>query len=250
MAADAALPSRPSTPAVWHASLLPFSRDSVADTNRKPGSVPEETWGMKGWRDLCVTFGDAGLSVPPIPKAQRTELSLIYKWCWSTRADIAPGRMYMFAYANEILAGPVSEYTAVSHAGHGINSYGLNVSIVKAPLALLFQHSWGGAYSNPTTELVRIAACFSFMRSLVTSAESDRAEERGLRHLIAWSSFRGIADHYTRADSGAWVKQLDEDRHPKVRLDADDRRDIDREAESLDAACARFLDYLTMTCNS
>ena len=200
---------------------------------------------MKGWRDLCVTFGDAGLSVPPIPKAHRAELSGLYKWCWSTRADISPGDMYMFEYVNEILAGPVSDYSAVCHAGHGMNSYGLNVTIVKAPLALLFQHSLGGAYSNPTTDFIQIAACFAYMRSLVTSADRVHAEDDSLRHLVAWSDFRRIADYYTRADSGGWVKHLNEDRYPWVRLDADDRCAADRDREPLDAACARFIDCHT-----
>jgi hypothetical protein len=57
------------------------------------------------------------------------------------------------------LTDQVDDYTAVSHSGHGINSYSINVSIVKAPLAVLFQLSWGGVYGYPVMEYGSIATC-------------------------------------------------------------------------------------------
>jgi hypothetical protein len=183
--------------------------------------------------------------VPPIPEAHRKELSHLYEWCWSTRDDIVAGNMYRFRYVDELLSGYVADYTAVSHSGHGINSYGLNVSIVTGPLALVFQHSWGGGYSNPTNDLIEIAACFSYMRSLIDSASTPETEDRSLRHVIAWSNFRGIADYYTRSGNEEWLKHTQESSHPIVRLDGDDRRSVDRETEPLDAACTRFLECIT-----
>jgi hypothetical protein len=60
----------------------------------------------KGWVDLCVTFGDEGLSVPPIPKDHRERLIACGKWFWSTRPDIDTLTMYRFLYAKEIFDRP------------------------------------------------------------------------------------------------------------------------------------------------
>jgi len=114
-----------------------------------------------GWVDLCLTFADAGLSVPPVPEGHRKLLIKQHDWFWSSRPDVDSFQMYRFEYVKELLTGSVDDYSAISHQGHGVNSYGLNVSIVQGRLAIIFQHGWGGVYSNPMKDLTAITACFS-----------------------------------------------------------------------------------------
>jgi hypothetical protein len=197
-----------------------------------------------GWVDLCMTFGDAGLSVPPIPKSHQERLIAQGKWFWSTRADINSFDMYRFRYAKEILTGPVDEYSAVSHSGHGVNSYSINVSIVQGPLAVVFQHSWGGVYNRPVMEFARLAACFLEMRLLFDSALQN-CDDNDLEHLVTWSGFRNVAEYWAKNEIGNWAKADARPRRPMVRFDADERRAIDIDPESVEAACRRFLGYMT-----
>jgi hypothetical protein len=199
----------------------------------------------KGWVDLCLTFGNAGLSVPPIPKDHRERLIAHGEWFWSTRAGINSFEMYRFSYAKEILDGPVDDYSAVSHSGHGVNSYSINVSIVKAPLAVIFQHSWGGIYSNPVMEFAKIATCFAEMQLLFKSALRS-GDESPLAHLIAWSGFRNVAEYWAKDGNGEWASGDDRPRRPLVRFDSDKRRAIDIDPDTIDAACRRFVECLTV----
>ncbi len=198
-----------------------------------------------GWIDLCMTFGDVGLSVPPIPKDHRDRLTAQGDWFWSTRRDINAFEMYRFHYANEILAGPVDDYSAVSHSGHGVNSYSINVSIVKGPLAVVFQHGWGGVYDRPVMEFARLAASFAEMRFLFDSALHN-CEDTTVAHLVTWSGFRGVAEYWAKNEIGTWAKADARARHPMVRFDADERRAVDIGRESVEAACRRFLGYMTV----
>jgi hypothetical protein len=200
--------------------------------------------GSPGWVDLCMTFGESGLSVPPIPKDHRDRLVAQGEWFWSTRADINAMNMYRFRYANEIVTGPVDEYSAVSHSGHGVTSYGINVSIVKGPLAVVFQHSWGGVYNRRVMEFARLAACFFEMRLLFDSALHN-CDDTTLAHLVTWSGFRGVAEYWAKNEIGTWAKADARPRQPIVRFDADERRAIDIEREGVEAACRRFLGYMT-----
>jgi hypothetical protein len=215
--------------------MHPKGEDISIVTKRKKAS--------SGWSDLCMTFGESGLSVPPIPKDHRDRLVAQGEWFWSTRADINSFAMYRFFYAKEILTGPVDEYSAVSHSGHGVNSYSINVSIVKGPVAVLFQDSWGGVYSRPVMEFARLAACFAEMRLLFKSALKN-CDDKGVAHLVTWSGFRNVAEYWAKNEIGNWA--MADARPPMVRFDADERRAIDIEPESVEASCRRFLGYMTV----
>jgi hypothetical protein len=189
-----------------------------------------------------MTFGESGLSVPPIPKSHQERLITQGKWFWSTRPDITAMNMYRFRYAKEIVSGPVDDYSAVSHSGHGVNSYSINVSIVKGPLAVVFQHPWGGVYARPVMEFARIAACFFEMRLLFDSTLAN-CDDTTLAHLVTWSSFRGVAQYWAKNELGTWARA--DARPPMVRFDADERRAADIEREGAETACRRFLRYMS-----
>ncbi len=201
---------------------------------------------VAGWVDLCLTFGDAGLPVPPIPKSHRGQLERRGEWFWSTRMDINPAAMYLFEYADEVRKHEPKDYSAVSHAGHGINSYSINVAIVKRPIAVMFQHSWGGAYASRRLSDVGIAACFSEMRALI-NVVPDNADQRSLAHLIEWSNFRGVATYWAKGKNGRWVLGDDDSRRPQVNFEAAGRRLADEGGETCEVACRLFLKNLSVT---
>lgn len=99
---------------------------------------------MSGLGDMSRTFDAAGLPPPPVPKSLQPQLRLLGPWCWGTR-DIVPGYMYKFdVYAIEAVTSHLEDYVAISHAGHGVNSYSINYHLVTGPLVIFAQALWGG----------------------------------------------------------------------------------------------------------
>jgi hypothetical protein len=101
------------------------------------------------WEDLTAAFTSSGLPVPPVPGSLRPALRAPRPWCWTTR-DIDPFQMYMFepGFLADVLAGGTPDYVAVSHAGHGVNSYAVNFHLVHGRLAVIMQVGWGGVYTD------------------------------------------------------------------------------------------------------
>lgn len=140
-----------------------------------------------GWEDLLLTFGEALLPSPPVPKYLRSALLRRGPWCWSS-VPVEPFSMYMFqpAVAPQDAAKP---YAAISHAGQGVNSYGLNVYLVTDKIAIFVQHGWGGVYSDPASEHADIARAYVLLGELL-SAQRIPAEGRA---VVMYSDFRGVA---------------------------------------------------------
>jgi hypothetical protein len=120
----------------------------------------------------------------------RPSLRLTQDWCWATR-DIDPLKMYMFdeAFADEILAGSGQDYAAVSHSGHGANSFGLNIHLVSGQLAVLMQTAWGGIY----TDNVRAAEDTARLWSRIEGLFQRKPVRVEGRLLVMYSSFRGTS---------------------------------------------------------
>jgi hypothetical protein len=87
------------------------------------------------------------------------------------------------------LAGNGQDYAAVSHSGHGANSYGLNLHVVFGQLAVLMQTAWGGIYTDNVRAAEDTARLWSRIESLL---ERKPARVEG-RLLIMHSSFRGTS---------------------------------------------------------
>lgn len=154
-----------------------------------------------GWVDLAVTFAEAVLVVPPVPIPFRQGLLRVGEWCWSTRADIDPMGMYLFdRYVTEAIDEPVGDYAAVSHAGHGSNSYGLNFDLVHEGVGVFVQHGWGGAYMDPVEAKTAIAYTYAFLDQLLAGIEPGLTPGR-LNHVFCYSAFRGDCFFLSRADS-------------------------------------------------
>lgn len=86
-------------------------------------------------------------------------------------------------------------YAAVSHAGHGVNSYGLNVYIVTDDIAVFVQHGWGGVYADPAKEHAEIARTYLLLRELLLAKKipADR------RAVLMYSDFRQVACFFRAA---------------------------------------------------
>jgi len=140
-----------------------------------------------GWEDLVLTFADATLPAPPIPEYLRAGLVGRRAWCWSS-ISVKPDSMYFLEPAVASRHAR-TVYAAVSHAGHGVNSYGLNVYIVTQDLAIFIQHGWGGVYVDPAKEHGVIARTYLLLRELLEAAKVP-AERRA---VLMYSDFREVA---------------------------------------------------------
>jgi hypothetical protein len=106
----------------------------------------------RGFKAATATFTKAGLPLPPIPSEFVVGLKEIEPWCFASRR-VTGIEMYFFdRYLKEVRTSRVPAYVALSHAGHGINSYSLNYDLVVGSLALFAQVSWGGVYTGHFSE--------------------------------------------------------------------------------------------------
>jgi hypothetical protein len=86
--------------------------------------------------------------------------------------------MYVFdGYLREALTGASPDYVAVSHAGHGSNSYAINYQLVDGPLVVCAQAPWGGVYEDRDETTRRIAALFERVAALIHAADRAKAAD-------------------------------------------------------------------------
>lgn len=132
---------------------------------------------VDGVREMVERFSSEGLGLPPIPSVLRETFRSREHWCFASR-DIQPGFMYGFQqYPTEVVAEVVANYVAVSHAGHGINSYAISYHLVYGRLALFAQTSWGGAYGDGAIDAARVADQFERCAELIETYEAYAAAD-------------------------------------------------------------------------
>lgn len=210
-------------------ALTPFEALDIAT----PMKIEEDAPARTAYEDLVHTLrGDGlrgdGLPTPRIPVVLRealmkdtwSGLEVQRDWSWSTRHGVKPQAMYMFReYVQEVVDGPVEDYVAVSHHGHGLNSYGLNMNLVYGPLALFVQHSWGGVYTNPASSRSAIRRTYNLLNTLIDFVDMNPEHillpPPGARRIVAQlSSFRGCCNYaILSSDPGAkvnWIECKDE----------------------------------------
>lgn len=189
---------------------LPDLEQAVGEELRTPDSESAQSWG-DGYRDMLYAFADAGLVAPPVPEALRSQLRRLRPWLWSTR-EIDPFAMYMFGeYIEEAFAGGTADYVAISHAGHGINSYGLNYHLVYGQVALFTQDGWGGGYMNPVQPRVDVGTTFSRVYELLASLPEDPRTDVPPRLFLTWSGFRMVCSAAMQMEPTAPITWVDVD---------------------------------------
>jgi hypothetical protein len=171
---------------------------------------------LDGAADLAATFRDAGLRVPPLPASLAGSLVRREEWVWATR-EMDPDAMYMFRdYLMEALDNPVDDYVAISHAGHGVNSYALSYHLVSGPLVLFAQTHWGGAYGDPGADDEEWAAQSARIEALLPLAEAYAESWDGTQRLLVLeSTMREVAScrWFTPGDDYPWMKHDSSGRH-------------------------------------
>ncbi|MEO7406610.1 MAG: hypothetical protein ABIZ92_06325 [Vicinamibacterales bacterium] len=143
---------------------------------------------------MTRVLSKAGIPVPPVPQRYAHDLQTRGELCFSTR-PINPQQMYMFnSYLREAGAGPVADYLAFSHAGHGVNSYAFTYQLVAGPLVLMVQALIGGIYMG-RDEKQRLEALLQRSGALIEAVQRATRESldatRG-RLFVFESDFRGI----------------------------------------------------------
>ncbi|MFI9509559.1 hypothetical protein [Nocardia sp. NPDC052566] len=144
---------------------------------------------MDGFGEMCRVFDKYGLGEPPVPERFRSRLVRVDKCAYATRL-ISPFEMYMFDYPNPAMRSWVPDYVAVSHAGHGVNSYAITYHLVSGPLILFAQTLYGGVYEDNELAAQQVRRMFQACAPLAEAAES--APNCGTHRLLVMHSvFRG-----------------------------------------------------------
>lgn len=109
--------------------------------------------------DMVETLTKSRLVVPAVGFTDPSQISAFGKWHWGTRDLDRLRELYLFdveAVARSIIDhGPLF---ALSHGGHGINSYALSL-VTTAPsgdVAFFTQHGFGGGYSDEDRDIAWI----------------------------------------------------------------------------------------------
>ena len=140
-------------------------------------------------------FVAAGLSPPPVPLALQPAFRQRDDWFFASR-EMDPFAMYMFGeYVDEAVAASPENYVAISHAGHGINSYAITYHLVYGRLALFAQTIWGGVYLDRDDSNAAVSAqlgrCATLIATYESCAAADMLPTARSRLVVVESSFRG-----------------------------------------------------------
>lgn len=157
----------------------------------------DEEFGLRGVGDeteesrraVGGIFADVGLLVPPLGPFEIEDVQALGPWHWGTY-ELVPNEMYMFdvdSVASAILNE--GQLFALSHAGHGLNSYGLNLVTVGGPFAVFVQHGYGGVYTDPLKARLRINEAYTYLHILLEAEAVPDATNP--KWLLLYSEFRG-----------------------------------------------------------
>jgi hypothetical protein len=171
---------------------------------------------------MVRTFASWALPVPPVPVSLRPMLKMRGPKCWDTR-DIVGYDMYFWTMeeAEEILAGRTATYFAVSHSGHGANSYAINYHLVYRGLALFVQEAWGGIYMNNEVQAASLTDIFDRCAGLIDKCERQQSDQEPPRWLLCldsrlrgtsacgWIPAGGVADQSESGRVGSLIVAAD-----------------------------------------
>lgn len=128
-------------------------------------------------------FSDEGLPFPWVPPEMAADFAKVDEWVYSTRSD-TPNPYDFGWFSKEVATQPVDDYVLVGHAGRGTNSYAIHYYLVRGPLALFLQLSWGGAYTDNAKAAQKLTTAFTkaevLARAVAAAQQAARfqADER------------------------------------------------------------------------
>jgi len=145
-----------------------------------------------GMRALRETFAGAGLAVPPIPERLAPQFERLDQWLFSTRPVVRKDTYMLRPYLEEARAGEIEDYVAVTHGGHGMNSYSLNYLLVLDPIVVMAQTHYGGVYTDSESATRRWALQVEGISELLAKASTLTRSGLGGRLVVADSNFRSL----------------------------------------------------------
>jgi hypothetical protein len=164
--------------------------------------TPAELVGPAAISDLEeLLLGERIAPAPPVPEEFRARFRKFGPWNYGT-IPVDPEGMYLLQYWTQALSDDLEPHVAFSHAGHGINSYALNLQLVDEHLALFAQVAWGGVYMDQEEQRRRASAMFAACHGLMATYRSWKRSQSGRsgRLLVIESELR-------EAHVCSWVKK-------------------------------------------
>jgi len=152
-----------------------------------PGPEAEGKHGS-GYESLRTFLDDQFLPQPPLLDTFAPRIRQCSELSWGTEF-LSPMDLYLFdvRYAlGEIRAAPQVFHLSV--AGHGMNSWGLNLLVRLGPVAVFTQHAWGGIYQSRARARESVATTFELVTQSVSRVTHPMAP---LRYVACYSEFRG-----------------------------------------------------------
>jgi len=155
----------------------------MTDTKAQPG---------RGWKSLYRDFYDSFLDASPL-EPWVAGVRKIGPWQWGTRKfDAMEHYLFEDDFIESLLSEPaLTPRFMISHAGHGTNSYSINVHVVTESAIAFTQAWWGGIYgdgeraSREVNDMIESVAAF-----LEHSERIHTAPE--VRNVLIMSNFRGV----------------------------------------------------------
>lgn len=138
--------------------------------------------------------------------AEAGELTRWGPWRYASAPLPAPFQDYAFSMSADPLRGPVRQQLAINHAGHGVNSYSLNLRLAVGPVAVMAQTGWGGVYRGEEDEdhWAILAEGVDLLTHGIGLTSHGRLERR--RWLVLDSDFRlARLPVLLRRDGERWV---------------------------------------------
>jgi hypothetical protein len=155
----------------------------MADTKAQPG---------RGWKSLYRDFYDSFLDASPL-EPWVAGVRKIGPWQWGTRKfDAMEHYLFYPDFIESLLReSALTPRFMVSHAGHGMNSYSINVHIVTESAIVFTQAAWGGAFSSASRDAEEVNAMMESVAAFLEHSERIPPAPRE-RHVLIMSNFRGV----------------------------------------------------------
>lgn len=144
-----------------------------------------------GDEEECEEFFESHrLDLPMIPQHLSEKILKMGSWHWATQPFPTRWDDYSLVETVAYLKGRVPDQFSVNHAGHGMNSYSLNLRLVCGDLGMIVQMPMGGVYMDSKqseSDWEEICGRTSFIL-MVAGDICDEIRER--KYLVISSSFR------------------------------------------------------------
>jgi hypothetical protein len=169
---------------------------------------PEEFW---------ADYKGSGLELPKVPAAFKNSLSVWDLWHIATQPTPEAIDDYLMASVGTLRV-PTPDQFSISHSGHGVNSYSLNLRLAVGPLALLCQVAWGGAYGDSRIKALRWNETMRGVSEILkTIQDRGRVGYHQRQFLLTYSDFRMDGILLEVFEDGLWQKQMETEDWAEIR---------------------------------